>query len=489
MNEPRPSSPSPAATPAPTACPVAAIDRSCRLPVLFLFVSGAAWLLAGSVLSLLASIHLHAPNFLSHRAALGYGRLQPASQEALLYGFCLPAAMGIGLWLFARLGSTPLVQPGLAIFGSAFWNLGCAFGIGGILAGDATGFAAFNLPGYAGGMLLAGYLLVSISAALTFHQRKVTTLFPSLWFLVAALFWFPWIFTSAQLFLVVAPVRGMAQAVIAWWYANNLQNVYLWLTGLAAVFYLLPKTTGNALYSRNLALLVFWLVLVFSSWGGIPASAPVPAWIPTLSLVATLVSLVTVFAVLTACRRTVRRPAAPVAPASLRFVRFGVASFVVAGLMQVVAAFPCVSAITDFTWYGAARTQINVFGFFAMVAFGAIYFIVPRVAGFECLCPKRTKAHFWLAAVGLVLTVVPEAVAGLNEGLKLGDANLSFLQISADSFHLMRVSTLGILSVVLGQAFFLVNLLTYVIGTSRKWVLAEASAATTDRLKTAGVNS
>ena len=40
---------------------LAEIDASCRVPVLFFFISGLAWLLAGTVLALVASIKLHTP--------------------------------------------------------------------------------------------------------------------------------------------------------------------------------------------------------------------------------------------------------------------------------------------------------------------------------------------------------------------------------------------------------------------------------------------
>ncbi|MFM7816334.1 MAG: hypothetical protein ACKPGI_05115, partial [Verrucomicrobiota bacterium] len=43
---------------------LAEIDESCRGSVLLFFLSGMAWLLLGSVLALIASYKLHAPDFL-----------------------------------------------------------------------------------------------------------------------------------------------------------------------------------------------------------------------------------------------------------------------------------------------------------------------------------------------------------------------------------------------------------------------------------------
>ena len=475
-------------TPA-SACQQAA-DLSCRIPLTLMFLGATLWLLLSSLLALLASIHLHSPGFMADSAWLGYGRLQPAAYEALLYGFCLPAGTGIGLWLFARLGRTALAVPVLTVVGTLFWNAGVALGIGGILVGDRTGFPGLDMPGYAAPVLLAGYVLTGLSAALTFHARTEKPLFVSQWFLLAALFWFPWIFSTAQIFLVIAPVRGVAQATIAWWFANNLQNVYLWLTGLAAVFYFLPKITGNDLHSRYLALLTFWMVILFSSWGGISASAPVPAWMPALSLPAAALALVTAAAVGISAWRTTRGASAPGAQdPTLRFIRFGVVSFVLAGVMQSLSAMPRLSEITDLTWFGAARAQLNLLGFFAMTAFGSIYYIVPRLAGADCLCPKGRRVHFWLTASGIMLTVAPQAAAGLLEGIKMQNPNLAFADIAAGSLHFLRVSTLGLCLVALGQFFLLINLSLFAVRGWRQCTRTTYAALTADRFKPAGVKS
>ena len=75
----------------------AEIDRSCCIPLLALFGGAALWLVIGAVFALLASIKFHAPDFLANCACLTYGRLQPAADDALLYGFCLPAGLGVAL--------------------------------------------------------------------------------------------------------------------------------------------------------------------------------------------------------------------------------------------------------------------------------------------------------------------------------------------------------------------------------------------------------
>src|ERR1700690_3772763 len=116
------------------------IDASCRVPLLALFGGAALWLVVGLVLALVASIKFHAPDFLGGCPLLTYGRVQPAANDAVLYGFCIPAALGVILWSFARLRQTELVLPLVPVVAANLWHLGVLIGLAAILVGDSTGF-------------------------------------------------------------------------------------------------------------------------------------------------------------------------------------------------------------------------------------------------------------------------------------------------------------------------------------------------------------
>src|SRR6266699_543836 len=133
------------------------LDRSCRLPLLVIFVSAAVWLVLGSAFSLIASLKFHSPNFLADCAWLTYGRVRPACNNSLLYGFCLQEGLGVALWLFTRLGGTALAQRWHVTVGAILWNAGVTAGVLGILAGDSTGFENLEMPRYSALVLFLGY--------------------------------------------------------------------------------------------------------------------------------------------------------------------------------------------------------------------------------------------------------------------------------------------------------------------------------------------
>src|SRR5271170_1945431 len=217
------------------------IDSSCRVPLLVLFGGAALWLVVGLFLALIASIKFHAPDFLADCPLFTYGRVQPAANDLILYGFAIPAALGVILWIFARLSQVELVLPMVPFAAANLWHLGVLIGFVGILLGNSTGFTWLEFPRPATPLLFVAFVLIAVSAVATFGQRQERALYPSHWFLLAALLWFPWIYSTANLFLIGWPVRGVAQAVIAWWYGDNLLLVWLTLVGLGIAFYFLPK--------------------------------------------------------------------------------------------------------------------------------------------------------------------------------------------------------------------------------------------------------
>jgi cbb3-type cytochrome oxidase subunit 1 len=488
------------------------------VPLLALFGGAAFWLVVSSVLALIASIKFHAPDFLANCPWLTYGRVQPAADDALLYGFCIPAGLGVALWLFAQLGRAPLRGAIVPVVAAKLWHLGVLVGLAGILSGNSTGFAWLEFPRAGSVILFFAYLLLALWAMMNFAARRERALFPSHWFLVAALFWFPWIYSTANLFLVAWPVRGVVQAVIGWWFAGNLLFVWLALVGIGTAFYFLPKFSGQPLQSYYLALFAFWTLILFGTWCGIPPGAPVPAWLPTTSSYAAVITLVPVLTIGVIMWQTLRGPTSgrnitpaplsslsanevggegrgevaslslnsnPLAPGPLPaqagrgsrqqfqvappancepkggpfcFIRFGLMSFVLSSLMLIAMVCPRISQVTEFTWFGPAQTQLQLYGFFAMAMFGAIYYLLPRAVGFELPFPKLARAQFWISMIGVVLLVVPLAIGGVEQGMKLNNPNIAFMDATKAMLPFLRTSTIGLLLILLGNSLFALNI-------------------------------
>jgi cytochrome c oxidase cbb3-type subunit 1 len=449
------------------------IDTSCRVPLLVLFGGAALWLVVGSLLALVASLTFHLPDKFGGCAWLTYGRIQPAADDALLYGFCVPAGLGVALWIFARLGQVPLRGAIVPVVAAHLWHLGVLVGLVGIFVGDSTGFAWLEFPRGGSSLLFFAYLLLGLWALMNFSGRRDGGLFPSHWFLLAALFLFPWIYSTANILIVGWPVRGVVQAVITWWFGNNL--VFLWtsLVGIGTAFYFLPKFCARPLQTYFYALFAFWTLLIFGSLRGIPAGAPVPAWLPALSSLNSLMLVVPVIAIAVIGWQTVRRATGPECKGgSFCMIKFGYVAFVLSALLLITASCPQISRLTQFTWFGVAQTQLQLYGFFAITMFGAIYYILPRAVGFDFAFPKLIRVQHWFAMLGLVIFVASLVIGGVMQGIKLQNPNIAFADSTRAMLPFLRISTLGLLFLLLANLLFALNL--FVMIASWKWSMAKS---------------
>ena len=439
------------------------IDASCRVPLLALFSGAALWLVVSSLLALAASLTFHMPDKFGDCPWGTYGHLQPAADDALLYGFCLPAGLGVALWIFARLGGTPLRGPIVPVVAAHLWHLGVLVGLVGIFIGDSTGFQWLEFPRGSSAFLFFAYVLLGLWALMNFSGRRAGGLFPSHWFLIAALFWFPWIYSTANILLVGWPVRGVVQAVIAWWFGGNLVFVWTSLIGLGTAFYFLPKYSDRPLQTYYYALFAFWTLIIFGSMRGVPAGAPVPAWLPTLSSFSSLMLVVPILTIaIIGWKTVVGAPGQKCKGGSFCMVKFGFVALLLSGLLLVVTGCPQMARLIQFTWFGAAQIQLQLYGFFTITMFGAAYHILPRVAGFELAFPKLIRVQHWLAMFGLVLLVASLAIGGLEQGIKLQDANAAFAVSTDAALPFLRSSTLGLFFMLLANLLFALNVFALV---------------------------
>lgn len=438
------------------------IEGSCRVPLLALFAGGAAWLFIATLFELITTLKFHSPYFLASHSHLTYGRVHAVHQTALLYGFGIQAGLGVGLWLLCRLSRAPLMGAGVVFIGALLWNIAVATGVCGILCGDMTGFESFEMPGYASIMLFVGFALIGVCGLLTFHNRTQEQAYPSQWFVLGSIFWFPWIFTTATALLIHHPVRGVTQACIAWWYANNLSTIVLGFAGLAPIFYFIPKLLERPLYSAPLAAFAFWTLALFGSWGGIPAGAPLPAWIVSMSIAGTILSTVSLLAVFLNFYETAKLKLESLdADVTLRFMYVALIFWLLSGAQQIVGALPSVASLTDYTWFSVAHWELFHYGFFTLAIFGAIYYIVPGLINEgnakSPWGPGLVKWHFGLTFCGVLLSYIVLLVAGIGQGFLLDKPEYSFSQVMIDILSPVRLIVLGDLCILIGTVLFLLN--------------------------------
>lgn len=453
-NVPTPARPAPTA--AAVAADVTAIDLAARGPLLLLIGSGIVWLVISGILALIASIQLHSPHFLSGYSFLTHGRIEAMRETAFVYGWAGNAGLAIGVWMLGRLGGNLLRALNWMFTGAAFWNIGLTAGLVGIAIGDMTSFSLFELPRYAQPIMVVAYGAVAISGVLAWTGRRHDVTYASQWYVVAALFLFPWLSSVAQLVLLWSPLRGVAQNVAAAWYAQGAWSLWLAPLALAAAYYIVAKQSGRVLPNYDSAPLGFWSLIFVGAWTGGRhlVGGPVPAWIATVAVVASVVLLVHYLIVALNLRAAWGNRGT-----AASFIRLGVIAYLLAGVLDAITAFRSVALETQFTFFSTALEQLALYGALSMIFFGAIYFMVPRLTGHGWLSDSLTTGHRVLVTVGVIVLVVALGAAGLMQGADLLNPKTAFATIVAHAKLPLLIVSAAQLVLLGANVLLLVNFL------------------------------
>jgi len=434
-------------------------DASCRLPVALMLVSAAVWVFLAGVCGLLASVKLHSGGFLSACPTMTYGRLYAAATSSFLYGFALQAGLGTAVWLMARTSAARLRNPLATAIGAAFWNLGVTVGVVGILAGHNTGYEWLEFPGQALLLLFVSFAVVAVQALLTFHDRGSGESEPSQWYLIAGLFAFPWALSAAGALLLCQPVRGVVQIAVHTWFSSNLLLLVLTPMGIAALLHFVPLLTNRSLASRSLAGFSLAVLMLCGGWAGLNLSAPLPAWLVAASMAAGTLVMIPALGTLVNLRRTLAGGIRSVeAQGPARFFGFSAVALLVAGVVTGLISFPVVNRTIQLTFFGVAVRSLWLYAFFGMAAFGAIYHILPRLAGCDWPSSGMLNLHFWLAALGTIPTIGVVAAGGFIQGHEMAKLAVPFSEVIRLSMPALRFSTLGDLLLLAGHAALLGNI-------------------------------
>ena len=429
-------------------------DKSTSLVVGVCLTLAVVWLVLASVAGLISSIKMHEPDWWVQYGWITFGRIRPIHLNMVAYGWCSLAGIGVAIWLIPRLLKTELVGAKYALVGGALWTIGVFAGTVAIAMGYSDGLEWLEYPWQIDILLVVGGALVGVPLWLTLLNRKVKHLYVSVWYIGAGLLWFPILFLIANW---PALHFGVQQATMNWWFGHNVLGLWFTPIGLAASYYFIPKIIGKPIHSYNLSLLGFWsLAFFYSQVGGHHLiGGPVPSWLITISIVQSMMMVIPVFAVAVNQHMTVLGNFRALAYSpTLRFIVLGAMMYTAASVQGSLEALRAVNTITHFTHYTVAHAHLGLYGFFSMVMFGSIYFIMPRVMNWEWPYPKLISLHFWLVLVGFAIYFIWLSIGGWLQGLAMLDEKTPFMQSVALTIPYLKARSIGGGLMTLGHLVF-----------------------------------
>lgn len=442
--------------------PIRGADSADRVA---LFLAGVFLLLAVG-LQVLASLKLAYPSFLPGVAILSYGRLQPMANTAALFGWLTFSNLAIVYYLLPRLTGARLWKEPVAVTATIATAILTVLAVLAIGLGYTDGRPLAEFHAVADALLVVAYLVPLAVTAQTIRHRTETSTYVSLYYVLAGLVW-----------LIGAVIVGNipGEAVVGGvvqngFYASTIYAQWAVGVGIGAAYYIIPKTTGNPLYSRPLAMVGFWSLVITSLWAGLGTQVygPVGDWAETIGTVFALGTIIPAVAVLANLSGTM-------AGKWNMFrthpdVRFALVGSVAAALVAVVGGvqgFRSVSAVLGLTPFAGGTQIATVWGVGTLFACAFGFHAVPRTFGRRLFSTSLGLTQLRLLLTGLVLAAGAWWAAGLESGYTwLAAAYAGTSAIAGDGFSatsnavggLYSLALLGMLIVEAGALVYAYNL-------------------------------
>jgi cytochrome c oxidase cbb3-type subunit 1 len=122
-------------------------------------------------------------------------------------------------------------------------------------------------------------------------------------------------------------------------------------------------------------------------------------------------------------------------------------------------AIRTVNALSHYTDWTIGHVHSGALGWVAMITFGSLYYLIPRLYGrTEMARPRLIDLHFWLATLGVVLYIAAMWIAGVMQGLMWratgvdGTLTYSFVEVVKATYPFYAIRALG-------GAFFVAGIL------------------------------
>ena len=383
--------------------------------------SGLGWLLFFPTIGALVSTKFTYPEFLGDTAWLTFGRLRPIHVNGVIWGAFSTIFIGLCFYIVPRLTGVRLWGERWSYLLLWIWNLNLAASVAFLALGHNRGWEAGELPRVNVVVILLGLALLTTQLLMTIRNRRQTELYVSLWYLIAAFVW-----TDVNLILLLLGPYHIPGINNAAWHGLYIHYVVgLWITpaGYVLIYYFLPASVRNPIYSHKLSLIGFWSLAFFYPFVGIHhyLYSPIADWAETIAIVSSMMLIIPVWTVLQNFFGTVTgrwRELGRNLPA--KFLVVGSLMYLIGCFQGSISALRSVQQPTHFTDFVIAHSHLTIFGTFIMWAVAGAIYVWPRLAHDEPLWSFRVgNWGFWLMTLGISSMGLLLVVQGLHQGFTL----------------------------------------------------------------------
>ena len=378
------------------------------------------------LVGLIVALKLVFPNLLGFIPVLTYGRLRPLHTNAAIFAFAGNALFAGVYYSLQRLCKARMFSDGLSKFHFWGWQLIIVAAALTLPLGFTTGkeYAELEWPiDIAIALVWVGFGVNMIG---TIAKRRERHMYVAIWFYLATFLTVALLHIVNSLELPVTLFKsysmyaGVQDALVQWWYGHNAVAFFLTTPYLGIMYYLIPKASNRPVFSYRLSIVHFWSLIFLYIWAG-PHHllyTALPEWAQTLGSVFSIMLIAPswggmVNGLLTLRGAWDRVREDPV----LKFLVIGTTAYGMSTFEGPMMSIKSVNALTHYTDYTIGHVHVGALAWNGGLAFGLLYYIIPRIYNTKIFSIKLANLHFWLATTGIIFYAIPMYIGGITQSL------------------------------------------------------------------------
>jgi len=394
------------------------IDRELILKWLYW---GLFWLMFAPTIGVTISTLFNYPEYLGTSKYLTFGRVRPLHVNGVIFGAFSTLFIGLCYYLLPRLAGVRVWKGEWGHWLVWVWNLGLLAGMASLLLGFNQGLEADEFPLPIQIIIFSVITITTVQFLVTIAQRREPQLYVSVWYLIGAFVW-----TSLNLilgaFILPFHITGINSAAFHGLYIHYVVGLWITPAGYVLIYYFLPASIRNPIYSHKLSLVGFWSLALFYPFVGIHhyLYSPIADWAETLAIITSMLLIVPVWTVLQNFFGTmIGRWQGFGQNLPAKFLIMGSLMYLVGCFQGSTEALRSIQQPTHFSDFVISHSHLTVFGTFVVWAMGSTLYVLPRLVGRPLWSFKLGNWSFWLITLGISLMGLDLSMAGLQQGFML----------------------------------------------------------------------
>ncbi|TAE23460.1 MAG: cytochrome-c oxidase, cbb3-type subunit I [Candidatus Kapaibacterium sp.] len=384
------------------------------------------WGIVGFLVGLIVALKLVFPSFLNMLPQLSYGRLRPLHTNAVIFAFAGNAIFVGVYYSLQRLCKARMFSDVLSKLHFWGWQLIIVSAALTLPFGITTSKEYAELEWPIDIAITLVWVAFGANMLGTIFKRREKHLYVAIWFYISTFLTVALLHVVNSLELPVTFLKsysfyaGVQDALVQWWYGHNAVAFFLTTPFLGMMYYFIPKAANRPVFSYRLSIIHFWALIFMYIWAG-PHHllyTALPDWTQSLGTVFSFALIAPSWGGMINGLMTLRGAWDRVREDPvLKFMVVGVTAYGMSTFEGPMMSLKNVNAITHYTDYVIAHVHVGALAWNGGLAFGALYYIFPRIYKTELFSKKLANFHFWAATLGIVFYAIPIYWGGITQSL------------------------------------------------------------------------